>query len=350
MRFRIIALLAFCAIALAAESPKEWRTLNTGTRASLRGLSVVDARVIWASGTAGTYLRSRDGGATWIAATVPGAEDLDLRGVKAFDANTAVLLSSGPAEQGRARILRTTDAGRSWSVVYTSTTPGVFLDAIAFWDRQHGIVIGDPVGGRFFMILTDDGGKSWKQVPTAALPPALVNEGAFAASNSCLAVQGPSNVWFATGGAKSARVFRSSDRGRTWSVTATPIAAGSASAGAFAIAFQDSRHGVVVGGDYKQPAGSVDTVALTDDGGRTWKLAAVAPDGLYLSAVAYTPDSDGKELIAAGTAGWATSADRGRHWQKHDDPGFNAVAFAPHSRSAWAAGSDGRIAVHRTTR
>ncbi len=306
---------------------------NTGTHASLRGLSVVNDKLVWASGTGGTYLRTTDGGRTWAARQVPGAEGLDFRGVKAFDAMTALLMSSGPAEKGQARIYRTTDGGQHWSEVFASRTPGVFLDAIAFWDRNHGIAVGDPVGGHFFLITSDDGGKSWQQVAADRLPAALPNEGAFAASNSCLFMEGSRMVWFGTGGAARARVFRSTDRGRSWAVADTPVQAGTASAGIFSLYFRYAQHGVTVGGDYREPMKSSANVALTADGGRSWKLAASFPAGLFLSSVI--------EGFAVGTSGTAYSRD-GEHWEKLNNTGFNVIATAG-GKAVWAAGSEGRI-------
>src|SRR5262249_30613636 len=163
-------------------------------------------------------------------------------------ANTAVIMSSGNAEDAQARIYRTGDGGESWKLVYEQKTRGVFFDAIAFWDRQHGIVVSDPVDGHFALFTTDDGGASWSDVPSAGMPPALPKEGAFAASNSCLTVEGESNVWFVTGGASVARVFRSTDRGKTWKVAETAMHPANASTGLFSVAFRDARNGVAVGG------------------------------------------------------------------------------------------------------
>lgn len=200
--------------------------------------------------------------------------------------------------------------------------------------------MGDPVGGHFFVITTDDGGKTWQQIRGDRLPAALPNEGAFAASNSCIAVEGKSNAWFGTGGAATARVFRSIDRGRTWTATATPIQAGTASAGIFSLHFRDSQHGVAAGGDYRQPTASSANVALTSDGGRTWKLAPAPPAGLFLSSVIQVPQ-DGR-IFAVGTAGSAFSRD-GEHWEKLDDTGFNVVASDPSGKVIWAAGSEGKL-------
>ena len=216
--------------------------------------------------------------------TVPGASALDFRDVHAVDAETAYLLSIGAGEQSR--IFKTTDGGATWATLYVNKDPKGFLDAIAFWDADHGLALGDPVDGRFVILTTDDGGKTWEPTPPEGMPPALPGEGAFAASGTCLVVQGDGHAWFATGGAKVSRVFRSTDRGRTWTAHETPVMAGTPSSGIFSLAFHDADHGVAVGGDYKEPGETGNVVALTEDGGRTWRLPKGQGPGGYRSAVA----------------------------------------------------------------
>ena len=194
----------FAAATLWAQAP-----LKSGTAENLRGISVVSAKVAWASGTHGTYLRTRDGGNSWQAAQVPGAEGLDFRDVEAFGSDAAYLLAAGPGEQSR--IYKTTDGGAQWKLQFTNTNPKGFFDCMAFWDREHGIAVGDPVGDdagklRFEVLVTADGGAHWDVSATKAMPEAVEGEGAFAASGTCVAVQGKKNVWFVTGG-KVARVF-----------------------------------------------------------------------------------------------------------------------------------------------
>lgn len=331
-------MLACCAVAAHAQ----WTPQSSGTNAEFRGLSAVNASTVWASGTRGRVARTTDGGATWKLDTIAGADSLDLRAIVARSAERAWALSAGPAERGQARIFYT-DNGRTWTQQFATTDSGVFLDAMAFWDDTHGIAMSDPVGGTLYLLATDDGGASWKRLPTENAPPVLKGEAAFAASGTCITVQGTSNVWIGTGGGARARVFRSTDRGRTWHVADTPIYAGGASSGIFSIAFADAHHGVVVGGDYAKPKTPFDNVALTADGGRTWKLAkGPLPPG-YMSAVAYLPNSGGRSLIALGLAGTARSSDGGQSWAMIDTVAYNSVAFA--SRDAgWAAGPRGRIA------
>src|SRR6185437_9231384 len=128
MKFLIAFLL------LAAASAQQWTRVNVPSTASFRGLIVVSDNVVWASGTDGTVIRTIDGGKTWSVMTVAGAEKLDLRGIHAFDANAAFVISSGPAEKGQAQIYRTTDGGKTWTKVFEEKRAGVFFDAIAFWD------------------------------------------------------------------------------------------------------------------------------------------------------------------------------------------------------------------------
>jgi photosystem II stability/assembly factor-like uncharacterized protein len=305
----------------------QWEAVHVSTTASLRGLSVVNQNVVWASGTEGTVIRTVDGGKHWSVITVPGAEKLDFRGIRAFDANTAVIISSGPAEKSQARIYRTTDGGTTWKQVFEEKRAGAFFDGVAFWDRKHGIVLSDPVDGRFALFTTDDGGETWQQIASAALPPALPNEGAFAASNSCLTVQGSKSVWFATGGASVARVFRSSNGGRTWTVAKTPMHPTNASSGIFSLAFQGTKNGIAVGGDYAHPESSdLPSVLYTSDGGKSWEIGTPTnPSGMYLSSVAFFWHPGEDSILAGGIKGALISAG-GSAWMKESDQNLNAIA------------------------
>jgi photosystem II stability/assembly factor-like uncharacterized protein len=211
---------------------------------------------------------------------------------------------------------------------------------MAFWDARRGVAVSDSVDGQFVILTTQDGA-AWTRVPAAALPPALANEGAFAASGTNVAALRPNHVWIGTGGGSRSRVLRSSDGGRTWSVSDTPLAS-SASAGIFSIAFRDARHGIVVGGDYKREGDAVNNAAITDDGGVTWK--AVSGLGGFRSVVAYVPGSKAPTLVAAGPSGADLSTDDGRTWTPIAGPGVHAFSFAPSGRIGWGVGETGRVA------
>lgn len=311
-----------------------WIVQSSGTTASLRGVSAVSPAVVWASGAGGTYLRTLDGGATWHAAVVAGAGDLDFRGVHGRDSRTAWLMSSGPG--ALSRIYRTADGGAHWSLLLTNPDASGFFDAIAFWDAHRGIVLGDPVGGRFVILTTGDGGQTWQRRKT---PPALPNEGAFAASNSCLAVRGGREVWFGTGGPSGARVFHSKDGGRNWKVTVTPVRHDGPAAGIFSLAFANASHGVAAGGDYAKPADATGNLAATSDEGRTWTTPEGARPGGFRSAVTYLAER--RIWLAVGTSGSDISTD-GRNWQRLDGGAYNAIGAA--GDAVWAVGPEGRIA------
>jgi photosystem II stability/assembly factor-like uncharacterized protein len=332
--------IAVAVFAPTLAAAAQWHPLSSPTDVELRGLSVVSPQVVWASGMRGTVLRTTDGGATWERDTIPGASKLDFRAIAATSRDVAHALSIGDSS----RIYRTTDGGRTWSLRFTGTRKGSFFDAIQFRDAKHGIAMSDPVDGRFLIITTDDGGETWHEMPTAGMPPALAGEGGFAASGTCLIVRGERDAWLVSGGASVARLYHSTDRGRTWTVHDTPLRAGVPSAGIFSVAFRDAAHGVIAGGDYQQPTLRGRNLAITSDGGATWTLAdsSSSPMG-YRSAVAFVPGRNGRVLLAAGLSGTDISRDGGRTWTPVDSVAYNSVAFAGDG-SGWAVGPKGRIA------
>ena len=331
----MMAKFFFALLACVGASAQTWTVQTSNTTAALRGIGVLNAKVAWASGAKGTYAITRDAGETWTASTVPGAANLDFRALHVFDEKTVILMSIGAGQQSR--IYKTKDGGAKWDVVYTNPDPKGFFDAIAFWDSTHGILLGDPVDGRFVILTTEDAGDTWHREKT---PPAMPSEGAFAASNSSLFVLGRHEVWFGTGGPKGARVFKSEDNGRKWTVYQTPIRNDSASAGIFSLAFMNPLFGIAVGGDYSHPEDASHNIAITVDGGKKWTAPEAGPGG-FRSAIAYLPDR--KVWIATGTTGSDVSTDKGKTWKPFDKGNYNAMAFLL-SYAGWAVGPKGAIA------
>jgi photosystem II stability/assembly factor-like uncharacterized protein len=333
---RCRAAILCASLALAAAGP-EWHVQTSGVTGRLRGVSAVSERVAWASGANGTVLRTVDGGTTWQALEVPGAETLDFRDVDAMSDRVAYVLSIGPGEASK--IYKTTDAGAHWALQLANTNPQIFLDAMAFWDERRGMAFSDSVDGQFAIFETADAGTTWTRIPADRLPPALPNEGAYAASGSNIAMNGTRDVWIGT---TAARVLHSTDAGRTWTVVKTPLATGS-SAGIFSIAFRDGLHGIVVGGDYRKEAEAVNNAATSSDGGATWTLVAARGLSGFRSAVAWIPGSRGTWL-AVGPSGADRSDDDGRTWAPAAGDGLDALSFAPRTLVGWGTGARGRIA------
>ncbi len=326
--FRLVA----CSLLLAPWAHAQWMPQQSNTTASLRGLSVVSGTVAWASGSGGTVIRTMDGGKTWVADTIPGAARFDLRAIAALDAQTAVVAATA------GRIWRTANGGKSWQLVYENPDSAVFLDAVAFWaDGQRGLVLGDPIDGRFFLLATVDGGRTWREAPLASRPEARPGEGAFAASGSSLITLGVRHAWIGTG-VNVARVLRTTDGGSTWTAVETPLSAPSQAAGIFSLSFADTLYGIAVGGDYNKPDARDRTVARTNDGGISWHVPPQSPSG-FRSAVAIGRG----RILAVGTNGTDVSWHGGIDWMRTDTVGYHAVRFAPDG-AVWATGGRGRVA------
>lgn len=316
----------------------ELRAERVGSTQRFQAVSVVNDRIVWASGTGGTWVRTTDGGDTWTVGVVPGADSLEFRDVHALDGKTAWLLSAGPGD--RSRIYKTTDGGRRWLLQFTNQEPTAFFDCFAFWDEKRGVAVSDAVRGEIPIIVTGDGGGSWSRVSPERVPPALAGEGAFAASGSCLISLGDRHAWIGTGAGERARVLASTDGGKNWTAYETPIIQGTSTTGIASVAFRDLVHGVAVGGDIAARDSSRDNVARTSDGGHTWTLVSspTFPGAIY--GAFYVPKS--ALLVAVGPRGASVSPNDGDVWIPVDTLEYWSAGFADNGRG-WMVGPAGRI-------
>ena len=319
------------ALAMPQAATAQWVYTPVAAR-DLRGLSIVDSNVVWASGTPAVFVRSTDGGYIWRADTVRNATGLDFRSIKALSADVALMASAGESEKGLTAIVSTGSAGKSWDIEYTTRDTGIFIDALESWDARNWVALADPTKGAFTMLMATDG-RTFVRVPTDKHPRVLNGEAAFAASGTSLVLRGKSEMWIGTGGGGKGRVFYSPDKGETWTVAETPVYAMGGSAGVFGLSFFDSRRGVAVGGDYLKKNFAAVSVALTTDGGKTWRAAKVPP-AAFLSGVAYAGSP--AKLVAVGLAGTFVSADSGDTWTQVDSIALNTVKFL--GNKGWAVG------------
>jgi hypothetical protein len=316
-------------------SAQQIHLLSDSNHAALRGLSVVDDHVIWVSGSRGTVGKSLDDGITWQWITVKGFEKRDFRDVEAFDSKNAIIMAiSEPAQ-----ILKTSDGGKTWQTVYMDSSKGMFLDAMEFWNRESGIVLGDPVNGRFFIARTFDGGTSWHQIPFKEMPLADSGEACFAASGTNLKKLDRESACFVSGGSVSRLFLRNK-------IIALPIVQGRETTGANSVAVEDNQklqggtHLIVVGGDFARDSSRERNCFLTEDGGLTWITPSTPPHG-YRSCVAYIKKL---VLICCGTNGVDVSEDGGRNWRLISNQGFHVCQKAKKGNAVFLAGGNGRIA------
>lgn len=296
---------------------------------SFRGLSVVNNHIIWVSGSNGTIGKSTDGGNSWKWMKVKGFGKTDFRDIEAFDENTALIMGVDTP----AYILRTIDGGENWKVVYKNNSKGMFLDAMDFRDEKKGIVLGDPLNGRFFMIQTFDGGNTWQNISELKRPKADSGEACFASSGTNIRTYGKSGKVFVSGGLAS-HVFINEHK------VLLPLLQGKESTGANSIALKDRNNLIVVGGDFLQKNDTPGNCALSEDGGNHWIRPKTPPSG-YRSCVEYL---SGNKWITCGLNGVDISKDDGHHWQKISNQSFNVVRKAKNGTAVYFAGSHGNVA------
>lgn len=332
-RFLAGGLLLGLTTVSAAQTAPRLELQNSGTQARLQAISIVSPEVVWVSGTGGTFAKTEDGGATWEAHVVPGADSLEFRDVHAFDARRAVLLAAGPGD--KSRLYRTEDGGRSWILVFTNREPKAFYDCIDF-AGSFGVAVSDEVGGRFPLLRTRNGGRSWEPFDPPGYDAfrALPGEGAFAASGTCIVVAEDGGFWLGT--ALGGRVIRATQR--RVEVAETPVIHGP-SAGIASLAFRSQKIGVAAGGDLGKQDVYTDNVAITRDGGETWRKGGRPsfPGPVY--GLAYGP---GPVLVAVGPRGASWSHDDGATWRRLDEAEYWAAGFSPRG-VGWMVGPSGRI-------
>jgi hypothetical protein len=371
LRFALV-LVAAASLCLPMQGQDVWQMQESGTTAGLRGIDSVDGTVAWASGTGGTVLKTVDGGAHWTACAVPdGDKDggtLDFRGVQAFNANAAIIMSSGKGKLSR--LYKTTNGCKSWKLIFVNPDKEGFWDAISFQLRHEepegrkipewmdGWLLGDPVDGRFSLFRTINSGKDWNRHKNSGLGADPSKQGVFAASNSSL-IAADGMPAFGSGGLEGAFIrletqiaaciddcspadMNVDGKRDKWLQEPVPLGNGTESSGIFSIAsrFQSRSpyiYGdalVAVGGNYTKPNESGVTAARSGDGGRTWVASIIPPHG-YRSTVQWGESI--KVWVTAGTNGSDFSSDDGKTWKPLDDGNWNALSLP------FVVGPKGRI-------
>jgi len=313
--------------------------LNTGTKTSLRGLSVVNDNVVWVSGSNGMVGKSSNGGKNWKWMTVKGFEKNEFRDIEAFDANIAIIMAIPDRDNTKlAYILKTIDGGETWKVVYENNAKGMFLDAMDFRDPKNGIVIGDPVDGRFFMAQTTDAGESWKELPAEKRFVADSGEAFFASSGTNIRLLYNRSVVIASGG-KNSRLFYNN------TIFNLPMTKGKETAGTNSVAVYDNyKKGtanklIIVGGDFTADSLTTNNCFYSNNGGKTWERPKTPPFG-YRSCVEFL---NRETIVTCGLNGVDYSFDGGKNFYSISIEGFHVCRFARLGTTVYLAGGNGKI-------
>ena len=334
--FQVLVLVSNATIA----QPIVFRASDVPVNSSFRAMSMPDDQVAWIAGSRGWIGRSLDGGTQWKFFRIGNDSTADYRTLYAQDSLRAIVANTGSP----ALIHRTTDGGRTWSVVYRNDHPDAFLDGAGFWDDQNGIIYGDPIGGHLMLIGTQDGGNTWVPYPETSRPAVITGEASFAASQTTLRCSGKSDVWIATGGVR-ASLFHSTDRGLTWDRSDTPMASGKPGAGIFSICLVGRKRIALAGGDYQSPRETTGVYCYQDSPGSAWKTTATGPGG-YRSIIEISRDG---LMIASGPGGTDVSTDRGEHWKGVSGaPNINVIGKSRKGNRLIAAGKNGIWIIMRS--
>jgi photosystem II stability/assembly factor-like uncharacterized protein len=328
MRKTLILVFAF--LATSSIYAQTIKILSIGTKTSLRGLSVVSDKIIWASGSNGKVAHTSNAGATWDWITVKDFEKRDFRDIEAFDDTTAIIM----AVDEPAYILRTKDAGKTWKTVYSNFEKGMFLDAMDF-NGKNGIVIGDPIKGKFFVAKTKDGGESWQDVAFELRPVADSGEACFASSGTNVRLLRSNKQLFISGGAVSHLFYNKTKK-------ALPIVQGKESIGANSIAYKNKKIFIVVGGDFNLKNDKEKNCYITYNEGKNWTAPLNPPLG-YRSCIEFIKN---KTWITCGLNGVDITLNDGRNFNLLSTEGFHVCRSAKNGKRIFFAGANGRIGIY----
>ncbi|MBK6265082.1 hypothetical protein JKA74_08530 [Marivirga sp. S37H4] len=240
------------------------KEISSGTDALLIGLQPLNDSIVWASGTNATILRSNDSGESWEKFQYEEADTLQFRDIHPLSAKEAIVLSSG---EGKASQIFYFHEDMGWQKTFQMDASEGFLDAIQLWENGQGLAYGDAIDSLAYILKTTDFGKSWIRIPTA--PKSGSGEGGFASSGSNIALGENGKAWIGTGAGGSARVFHSTDYGRSWEVFETPMIKGDA-AGITSIKHHNDKIWIA-GGDLAISDELLENIYFSEDNGQNWQ-------------------------------------------------------------------------------
>ncbi|MBN1560194.1 T9SS type A sorting domain-containing protein [candidate division KSB1 bacterium] len=326
---------------------RTWEPQNSRTTNLLFCVDAVDENVVWAGGWSGRYTKTTDGGQTWNSSVIPNAQSVHIGSIVAFDDSTAYVAAVATTTYDT-RIYKTIDGGTTWTLQYQNTRSGAFFNSIAFWDRDHGIAVSDPVDGGFLIVTTTNGGAEWTQVPAENIPAPVAGEfaGFGDTGGRALAVYGSNQAWFGTASVTPnglpMRILRSTDGGQHWTASILPESSAGANRGVSTLTFKDSLTGYAGVLDGTPEDGISNSLIKTTDGGESWQTVTSFPPYTPMT-VTFIPHTESQYLFATAMQGSAYSLDGGDTWQPVSSTQVYLGTSFVSPTAGWAVGSTGRI-------
>jgi photosystem II stability/assembly factor-like uncharacterized protein len=317
------------------------QSFSTLSHLSIRAIEAVSDTKAWFAANHGVWGYTEDAGKTWhIDSIKVDTMYLEFRSMAVLNDSTVLLLSiASPAY-----LFKTTNKGKIWKLVYKNTNKNIFFDSMRFYDSKNGMAVADPIDGCIPILLTSDGGETWNRADGSGIPNAKEGEAFFATSNTNMDSYG-NHLWLATGGVH-ARIFHSWDLGRHFETFNTPVAQGEKMTGIFSLDFINERTGIIAGGNYEKTDTSIVSLALTQDGGKTWE--AIKNKKPFFGSCVQFRSAD--EFFVTGHDGtYFGNLKTGyiSELKEHSDAPlkFHTLRLSPSGKSVWLAGSKGSITL-----
>ena len=304
-------------LAPPADSQANWITEPAGFTSSPLGIMQIVAptsNAAWATAYDGTgattvlqdYTRTTDSGQTWTPGIIDANNPLGWSCISAIGGVTA-WGAFWNGTTGGGYIYKTTD-GTNWTKqnVFSSSS---FADVVYFWDNHTGIAFGDPLGGYFEIYTTSDGGTTWTRVSKDSIPAPAAGEFGLTAS---VATRG-NVIWCGT---NNGRIFKSTDYGHHWTVSAIPSGVGDYVPH---MTFIDEANGYA---ETQDPSSGSIIWYQTADSGATWDVLFPNAGTMFQDDMVYIPNSP-NILVSTGVnfnlaTGSSYSLNGGRSWVQID--------------------------------
>lgn len=292
-------------------SQASWAQQNsafTSTSTGISTMAIADNNNAWGLGYDGsataanfqTFTRTTNGGTTWTAGSINvGNSSYLVSDLTAVSATTAWVTATPTAGGNGGGVWKTTNSGTTWTKQTTASfsSAASFANTIHFWDDNNGVAMGDPTGTLFEIYTTANGGTNWTKLTAASVAPATAGEYGYVHLKE---VAGD-NVWFGT---STGRIFKSANKGATWTVVSTPLSDFGGTAASGKIALKDANTAWILS--------SLGTVYSTTNGGTTWTTLPTTLS--QVSDITYVPGTTSTLIAVGNGTGSSISNNGGTSW------------------------------------